>query len=177
MDTSIPMYAAYTRRANASVLDLIYGLPLEARNAERRSYYGGLAGLAVHIVSATLYFHGLYRQAPAAAGALAASVSLTVPESGPLTAAEWEALRSTCRVADDATMALASAADAALLAHPIAVDWYGGDPATVPLGFLLHQLYVHGTHHRGQVSQILDELGVEHDFSGIDLAFNSRSRL
>ena len=46
---------------------------------------------------------------------------------------------------------------------------YEGKPATVPLYFLAHQLFEHGTHHRGQVSQILDELGVEHDFCGIGI--------
>jgi uncharacterized damage-inducible protein DinB len=30
---------------------------------------------------------------------------------------------------------------------------------------------VHETHHRGQISQLLDEMGIEHDFSGIDIEF------
>lgn len=170
MDTTLTMYAAYTRKANDAIFELLSGLGDEALNADRKSYYGSLSGLALHIVGATLYFHGLYRQAPAALAPLAGSKGLSAPEKGPLSRDGWLSLRSACRAADDATVALAEVADEALLAYPVAVDWYGGHPATAPLGFLVHQLYAHGTHHRGQVSQILDELGVEHDFSGIDLA-------
>lgn len=174
MDKAISMYAAYTRKANDAVFELLSGLDDETLNADRKSYYGSLSGLALHIVNATLYFHGLYRQVPAALAPLSGSGSLSAPEKGPLSRDGWLALRSACRIADDATVALAEAADEALLAYPVAVDWYGGDPATVPFGFLVHQLYVHGTHHRGQVSQVLDELGVEHDFSGIDIAHYRR---
>lgn len=170
MDATLSMYAAYTKKANDAVFELLSGLDNEVLNADRKSYYGSLSGLALHIVGATLYFHGLYRQAPAALALLSGSRNLSVPEKGPLSQDGWLALRSACRIADDATVTLAETADETLLAYPVAVDWYGGDPATVPLGFLVHQLYVHGTHHRGQVSQVLDELGVEHDFSGIDLA-------
>lgn len=33
--------------------------------------------------------------------------------------------------------------------------------------FVLLHLMNHATHHRGQISQVLDEAGIEHDFSGI----------
>jgi uncharacterized damage-inducible protein DinB len=39
------------------------------------------------------------------------------------------------------------------------------------LSFMISQLVVHGTHHRGQISQILDELKIDSDFSGINAAF------
>lgn len=35
-----------------------------------------------------------------------------------------------------------------------------------PAYVILH-LMNHATHHRGQISQVLDEAGIEHDFSGI----------
>jgi uncharacterized damage-inducible protein DinB len=36
-----------------------------------------------------------------------------------------------------------------------------------PLGLLLLHLFNHQTHHRGQISQILDAKGIPHDFSGL----------
>jgi len=33
--------------------------------------------------------------------------------------------------------------------------------------FILIQCFTHATHHRGEISQILDEMGIENDFSGL----------
>jgi uncharacterized damage-inducible protein DinB len=42
-----------------------------------------------------------------------------------------------------------------------------GNPVSIPAeGALLHVLN-HHTHHRGQISQILDAMGIENDYSGI----------
>jgi uncharacterized damage-inducible protein DinB len=36
---------------------------------------------------------------------------------------------------------------------------------------MLLQLTAHNTHHRGQVSQILDELKIDNDYSAINVTF------
>lgn len=166
------MYARYTKRANASAFALLDGLSEEAMNLDRKSYYGSLASLAAHIVGATLYFQSLFRAScPAAAGILKATEGLKTPHDPHFTPDEWRQLKDIAAKADQVTVDLVETLDEAELACPVKLDWYDGKPDAVPLCFLAHQLFVHGTHHRGQMSQILDELGVEHDFSGIDLAF------
>jgi uncharacterized damage-inducible protein DinB len=166
------MYARYTKRANASVFALLDALPLEARNEDRKSYYKSLSGLASHVGGCPLYFHGLFRaSSPAAAKALRGAEGLKVSEKKTLSSAEWSELEKACAIADQATIDLIQALSDDELAHPIKLDWYGGKPDAVPLCFLAHQLFVHGTHHRGQISQILDEMGIEHDFSAIDVEF------
>ena len=165
------MYARYTQRANASVIALLDGLSVEARNEDRKSYYKSLSGLASHALGGTPFFHGLFRASLPAAKALKATEGLSVPEGEKLTAAQWTELKRVCAIGDKAMIDFIEEASEAELATPIKLDWYGGKPDSVPLCFLLHQLYVHGTHHRGQISQILDSMGVEHDFSGIDLEF------
>jgi uncharacterized damage-inducible protein DinB len=165
------MYARYTQRANSSIVALLDGLSMKARNEDRKSYYKSLSGLASHVVGATLYFQGLFRASlPAAAKALRAAEGLKT-KSGSLSGAQWSDLKKVCIAADQATIDLVRSLTEAQLARPIKLDWYEGNPASVPLCFLLHQLYVHGIHHRGQISQILDSMGVEHDFSGIDIEF------
>jgi uncharacterized damage-inducible protein DinB len=169
------MYAQYTQKANASAMAALDGLSNEALNEDRKSYYKSLAGLASHAFGCALYFHGVFRAAmPAAAAALKATEGLGIAESQKLSPAEWSAMKKACAIADQATVDLVLALSEGELAHPIETKWYGGNPPAVPLCFFLHQVYVHGIHHRGQISQILDEMGVENDYSGIDVEFLPR---
>ncbi len=166
------MYARYAQRADASVIELLDKLTGKARNEGRGSYYKSLSGLACHVAGGVCYMQGLMRASrPAAAKALKATDGLKIPEGAKLTGAQWEELKAAWAKANQATVDLVSALGETDLAAPVKLDWYGGKPESVPLCFLLHQMYVHGTHHRGQISQILDSMGVEHDFSGIDVEF------
>jgi uncharacterized damage-inducible protein DinB len=172
MKDALLMYARYNQRANASVVALMDGLTAKARNENRGSYYKSLTGLAKHIAGSGLYFQGLFRASvPAAAKLLKATEGLKGPGGAALTAAQWGELKQVWAKADRAFVDLVQSLGEKELASPVKLDWYDGKPDSVPLCFLLHQLYVHGIHHRGQISQILDSMGVEHDFSGIDLAF------
>lgn len=175
MQEMLLMYARYSRRANESVLALLDALSAEERNENRGSYYKSLSGLMSHVLGGTPYFHAMFRSAlPAKAKALEATEGLSIPEGERLSEAEWEELKRAARIADQATIDFVSSLSDADLGCPIPLDWYGGKPASVPLHFLLNQLYAHGIHHRGQISQILDSMGVEHDFSGIDVEFLAR---
>lgn len=166
------MYARYTRRVNAAIVALLDELPLEELNKDRKSYYKSLAGLATHAMGGIGYFHGLFRTAaPALAKALEATEGLSCPEGDTLTAAQWKEAKRITAIADKATIGFVEAASEADLSAPVKIDWFGGKPGAVPLGYLLHAFFVHGTHHRGQLSQVLDSMGIEHDFSGLDLEF------
>jgi uncharacterized damage-inducible protein DinB len=169
------MYARYNQRANASVFSLLNGLSIEELNEERGCYYKSLAGLASHAASGAAYFHGLFRQAlkpsSTAFEALKATEGMTNPEGPELTEEQWADLKTNIAVADQTTIDFVRVASAAELSAPVKLDWYGGKPDAVPLCFLLHQTYVHGIHHRGQISQILDSMCIEHDFSSIDIEF------
>jgi uncharacterized damage-inducible protein DinB len=166
------LYARYTQRANQSVIALLDALSIEERNEDRKSYYKSLSGLMSHSSGGTSYFHGLFRAAvPSLAKALKPTESLEFLEAEKLSVEQWAELKKAVAIADKATIDFIEAATEAELATPVKIDWYGGKPEAVPLCFLLHSFYVHGTHHRGQISQILDEMGIEHDFSGLDVEF------
>lgn len=169
MKETMLMYARYTERANAAVIKLLDGLSLQVLVEDRKSYYKSLAGLAAHILGGTIYFHGLFRASlPSASAALTATIGLTEPE-GELTVEGWKGMGKAFESADRATIELVRSLDEEGLSLPIAVNWYEGNPPSVPFHYLANQLLVHGIHHRGQISQILDSMGIEHDFSGIDL--------
>jgi uncharacterized damage-inducible protein DinB len=177
MKETLLMYARYTEKANAAVLALLAGLPAEALTADRKSYYKSLAGLARHLVGGTIYFQGLVNATVAspvladAARAYAADAAAAEVEDGDFTPATLARLAAAAAAADRATVDFVAGLSDGAQASPVKLDWYGGKPATVPLWFLLNQLWVHGLHHRGQISQLLDELGVANDFSGIGVEF------
>jgi uncharacterized damage-inducible protein DinB len=60
-----------------------------------------------------------------------------------------------------------ASADAARLGEVLAYSDSHGMPKRFYCRDALDHVFNHQTHHRGQVSQILDELGVKHDFSNL----------
>lgn len=166
------MYAKYTQRANASVIALLDGLSEEARNENRKSYYKSLSGLAGHTFGVAPFFHGLLRTAvPAASSALKATEGLKAPKGDSLNAEQWSELKKISTVADQATVDFIAGLAESDFVTPVKVTWFGGNPDAVPLHYLLSTVITHDIHHRGQISQILDEMGIEHYFSGLDVGF------
>jgi uncharacterized damage-inducible protein DinB len=173
MATVFTTFAKYNQEANKKILDILHKLSNDDREKERGSYYHSLSGLVRHIGGGSLFFAGLLRgalgSAPAAAP-LATLEKLSLPE-GPLSEAQWNKAAADLETADQALVDFAGALTEANLAAPVKLDWYGGNPADVPLSFMIYQLIAHNTHHRGQVSQILDELKIDNDYSMLNVAF------
>lgn len=171
MQTTLSMYARYGERADSAIVRIFDGLGLEIRNADRGAYYGSLHGLIGHVLGGTLYFHSLFRASHPGAFPASERIAALASSEGSLDEAGWERMKLDLDEADRASVELAASLDDRGFSLPVKVDWYGGTPAEVPLHFLFNQMAVHGIHHRGQISQLLDELKVDHDFSGIDLEF------
>jgi uncharacterized damage-inducible protein DinB len=116
-------------------------------------------------------FCGMYKAALTNTAAIKALAPLDIvkfPE-GELSEAQWKQVAADIATVDKAIVdfcAVLTEAD-----HNAPVKWFTGNPPTVPLSFMLNQLAAHNTHHRRQISQILDELKVEHNFSSIEPAF------
>ncbi|MDR2135357.1 MAG: DinB family protein [Treponema sp.] len=173
MVNAIVTFAKYNQEANKKILDLLNGISNDERERERGSYYHSLSGLVRHIGSGTLFFAGLFRGALGSAPAakpLAALEKISFPPDA-LDEAQWDRTAAGLESVDQALADFAGALNDASLAAPVKLDWYGGDPADVPLSFMFYQLTVHNTHHRGQISQILDELKIDNDYSAINVAF------
>jgi uncharacterized damage-inducible protein DinB len=145
------------------------------REKDRGSFYGSLSGLFRHIIGGTRFFLGMYKAVlsgnAAAVKALSTVENLPQLPEGSLSGAQWKELESVMGAIDAAYIGMAEALKESDLNLPLKIDWYEGNPASVPLSFMLGQLLVHNTHHRGQISQILDSLKIENDYSGIDVSF------
>jgi len=169
------MYAKYNQAANKAILDLLDNLGHDEREKDRGSFYGSLSGLFRHILGSTRFFLGTYKTALSgnAAALTAISAIETLPQipEGTLNEAQWKELEYAVTIIDMAYITMTEALIKSDLSLPVKTEWYGGNPASVPLSFMLSQLVVHNTHHRGQISQILDSLVIANDYSGIDVSF------
>jgi uncharacterized damage-inducible protein DinB len=169
------MYARYNQAGNKVVFGLLDKTSNDEREKDRGSFYGSLSGLFRHIIGGTRFFLGMYKAAlngnAAALKAITAIETLPKLPEGALSEVQWKELESAVNAVDTAYTDMACALSESDLSLPVKVEWYGGNPASVPLSFMLSQLVVHNTHHRGQISQILDSIKIDNDYSGIDVSF------
>jgi uncharacterized damage-inducible protein DinB len=168
-------FAKYNAEANSAIVSILDKLSNEEREKNRKSYYGSLTGLAKHILGGTFFFLGMFKEAvagnAAAQKALAGLAKVEVPEAKKLSEEQWKKLAADIKITDKAFVNFVSALSEKDLEELVKLNWYKGKPPAVPLAFMLQQLTVHNTHHRGQVSQILDSLKIDNDYSGISVKF------
>ena len=169
--TDAVMYAKYNQEGNKAIYDILSAMSNEEREKDRKSFYGSLSGMLRHTLGGTVFFLGMFQ--PALAGNAEASRAIAslpaLPADGPLDDGQWKQFGKTMAAIDSAYVAMAESLSEADLKLPVKLDWYGGNPDSVPISYLLSQLLVHNTHHRGQISQVLDEMKIENDFSGIGI--------
>ena len=167
------IFAKQNEDADKAFVSILDKMTNEDREKNRKSYYGSLSGLARHVLGGTFFFLGKFKEAVEGnAAALKALEPLakveTFHDAKKLDEAQWKKLCSGLKIADKAYVEVVSALSDKDLEKPI--QWFG-KPATVPLSFALQALVAHNLHHRGQISQILDELKIDNDYSGINAKF------
>jgi uncharacterized damage-inducible protein DinB len=169
------MYAKYNYAGDKTIYGLLDKMSNEDREKDRGSFYSSLSGLFRHIIGGTRFFLGIYKATlggnTAAERAISVIENLPQLPEGPLSEVQWKELESTMAAIDAAYVGMAEALKESDLNLPVKIEWYGGNPASTPLSFMLGHHLVSNTHHRGQISQILDSLKIDNDYSGIDVSF------
>ncbi|MDR2808413.1 MAG: damage-inducible protein DinB [Spirochaetaceae bacterium] len=163
------IFAEQNKAANTVIIHILDAQSQETREQDRGSYYKSLSGLLHHVLGAELFFAGLFKEAlvhnPQASKAIAILTGITPPTEA--TPDQWKHCAASLAQADDAFISLINALCPDDFQVPVKMKLFGGNPDTVPLSFLLQNLVLHNTHHRGQISQILDELKIDNNYSGI----------
>ncbi|MDR2419493.1 MAG: DinB family protein [Treponema sp.] len=158
-------FAKYNRDADAAMLSILNKLSNEEREKERGSYYHSLSGLVRHLIGGDSFFCGLFKSAiinnGVALKALAPLVAISVPKEA-LNETQWQDVVKACELTDAALVSFVEALSEADFKVTVKAPWGNSS-----LTFMLQNLIVHGTHHRGQISQILDELKIDNNYSGI----------
>lgn len=164
MIASIDLWARYNRATDEKLAGLLTALTPAAYREERKSFFHSLGGLHLHYVQTYKVYQGLIRKNWGEKYFVS-----------PLTEDSYEVKADSaaecCRLAlayDDLMIAFSQQVTQA--------DWDGpktprtmrtGKTYRLSIGEVITQYQNHTAHHRGQMSQILDEMGVEHDIGGI----------
>lgn len=157
--------AAYNRRINKSLYDSLGSLTRRALIRNRNSWFDSITGLLNHIIVTDIHWLDRFRPlAPHAA----------VLEDGRLGSfsLEWKPLSEDFAVLSEGRE----------LIDTLICEWFaffpeeeygrelryedsGGGYHTVQAARAFDFLLMHETYHRGQISQILDEIGLPHSFA------------
>jgi uncharacterized damage-inducible protein DinB len=164
--------AKYNEETNKTIAGILGKLSNEDREKNRKSYFGSLSGLFRHIIGSTCYFLSLFQSAVpdnAEAQKTLKPLEKIGELKGKLNEGQWKKLVSDAKIVDKAFVEFINALADEDLKAQVNINWYKGKPASVPLRFMFQQHTVHNTHHRGQISQILDSMEIPNDFSGINI--------
>ncbi len=158
----------YNRMANEVLYSLVASLPAEAIGAPRGSYFDSIEGILRHTLTCDINwlrrFRGVFPELHALKSPrLEPRGALWINyEFGPFgELAEQRVLVD--RLLDD----FVGGAPLDRLDAVLSYADSHGTPRRYFFRDALDHVFNHQTHHRGQVSQILDELKVEHDFSNL----------
>lgn len=171
MKETILLLTKYNTNANLEVMRILEGLPEVERKADRRSFAGSLQGILDHIVEGALYFQKQIWDSFPQLQALSHKYSDFQTSYGSVNFPSYSELISVLKHCDQAFVGMFQVLNDADMAKEITVKAFHGDSVQTAY-FIMLQYINHCTHHRGQISQILDEMHIDNDYSGIHLHYD-----
>lgn len=156
------LLAGYNRWMNERLYALAGELPETDLFADRGAFFGSIFGTLSHLAVADTIWLKRFRQHASRSEVLVPMDTLDVPRAlDARPCADLPSLRARREWLDGIIIAWVDTLDAATLAIPLDYLNLRGDPFRRPLdGTLLH-FFNHQTHHRGQVTTLFAQMGVE----------------
>ena len=143
--------AAYNGWMNRQVYEAAAKLPDSERKADRGAFFGSIHSTLNHLLWGDRLWLGRFNGRSYPVGAIGVDLH-----------AEFDALLDARRFMDDEISEWAAQVDGDQLAGPL--TWYSGvakRELTRPRWLCVTQMFNHQTHHRGQVTTLLKQAGVD----------------
>lgn len=162
------LLARYNAHANEKMFEILEKAPAELLTRSVGSYFDSVMGLLNHaLVSDLGWLGGYHRSEPAFRSLEAPALDFQNPGWRKPLYDSLPDLRKRRREVDEVFSRFAEELTDERLAGDIVMTSPRGEKHTFVLSQVLLHLFNHQTHHRGQISQILDAEGIENDFSNI----------
>jgi len=169
MKSELKIFSRYNTVAMQRLYDLLSGVPADLLLKEKGSFFGSIMGILNHLLSSDLnWFKRFHEGFPELKSLSSFDLSQNViPGTKRLLYTELAPLRLRHETTTRAYSALIDEADEDFFAREFSYVNMKGDKNVAVVGHVLFHLFNHQTHHRGAIAQILDEEGIENDFSGL----------
>jgi uncharacterized damage-inducible protein DinB len=162
------LLAKYNKQTNKTMFQILEKMPAEQVTRDMKGYYKSILGTLNHLTMSDINWIRRVSGAVKDLSSLAASLP-TVQAKAP-TDISWKTLSELKAVRIDIDEKIARMADLipekAYTTKITYKNWKGEDKSNL-VWHLLLQVFNHQTHHRGTVSVLLDQLGVENDYSSV----------
>jgi uncharacterized damage-inducible protein DinB len=169
MKTVFQAFARYNGSVNRSILELVEPLRKEQIMMETKAYYPSIFETLLHNFIADLNWLKRYKNAFKGNKGLNGTNLLSLDEKTLRKELESDYTKffQYRRQMDDLIIQFANDLDESKFDSIIKYKNYKGEDVEKEIWKTLLHLFNHQTHHRGQVSVLLDLVGVDHDFSSM----------
>jgi uncharacterized damage-inducible protein DinB len=160
--------ARYNRAANEDLVGHLASLPAPELSKPRGAYFASIQGILDHVIMCDINWLRRFRELFGSDGSL--NRPRLSPPGHAWTTFEFPIFEEFAReraVVDAIFEDWIALADTSRFGEVLAYSDSHGAPKRYYLRDALDHVFNHQTHHRGQVSQILDELGIKHDYSNL----------
>ncbi len=162
------LLAKYTKQTNKTMFEILEKMPAEQVTRDMKGYYKSILGTLNHLTMSDLNYTrrisgGIKELAPLAA-------TLPIVQAKTRTDVIWKTLAELKAIRteiDDKITRMVDLIPEKAFTAKITYKDYKGENQTKLTWHVLLQVFNHGTHHRGTVSVLLDQLGVENDYSSV----------
>jgi len=160
--------ARYNRSANQQLLGHLAVLSASELVKPHGSYYGSIQGILDHAISSDINWLRRFRELFSSDEPLLRSRLLPTGTAwATYTFPHFDDYRRERAVVDAIFEDWVALADTSRFGEILAYTDFRGHPRRYYVRDALDHVFNHQTHHRGQISQILDAMGVANDFSNL----------
>jgi len=162
-------FAKYNESVNQSIMELLKPLKKEQIMMKTKAYYPSIFETLLHNLIADLNWLRRYRDALKENKALNTGKPLSLEEKGLRVEFESDYTKffQYRRQVDELMIRFVHELDESKMNLVLKYKNYKGEEIEKELWKTLLHLFNHQTHHRGQVSVLLDLIGIDHDYSSL----------
>ena len=161
-EDQVRAFAHYNRAFNAQLLATLSTLDEALRTRDVGAFFGSIHGTLNHILLADRIWLARFASAyPHLVSLQGAALVTEFASLGQELCADFDALRSARAETDDVISRWADEVDAGLLASTMRYRTSNGTLREHPAWVAVAHLFNHQTHHRGQVTTLMVQLGVD----------------